>query len=299
MTSIKYINLVYTFMVASCFCQEVTADLLKVGNKWNYEGITTTYTPVGTNSTEFHLVKEVVSDTIINGKHQFIINTTKNDSQISLEYWYIENGIFYKNNKIIFDPSIKRDTTFSYNSGWGFTYFVNVRIDSNYIFNVPCSLQLWGYLQSGFMISSEGTSFSNLFGIIHESSRKDDYIINIEQESTLIGAKINSINYGTISNVSQNSINNKLITFNLYPNPFNSSIQIEIELAEPSPVYIEILDVLGRQVNLLYNDFLSNGNIKLIWHGTDYNGLHCMSGVYLCVMRTLKYQEVKRILLLN
>ncbi len=54
-----------------------------------------------------------------------------------------------------------------------------------------------------------------------------------------------------------------------YPNPFNSSAIIELELNNPGKVKIDLYDTLGRHVVALYNRYHSNGVSRLRINGDD------------------------------
>jgi hypothetical protein len=45
-----------------------------------------------------------------------------------------------------------------------------------------------------------------------------------------------------------------------YPNPCNSSFNIDIELTTKTKLQIQLFDLKGRKVKEIYNDFLSSGN---------------------------------------
>lgn len=65
-----------------------------------------------------------------------------------------------------------------------------------------------------------------------------------------------------------------------YPNPFNASTRIEVELAEPGPVTLAIYDALGRQVRLLSAGISGPGRLSLDWDGRDESGRTVSSGAY-------------------
>ena len=65
-----------------------------------------------------------------------------------------------------------------------------------------------------------------------------------------------------------------------YPNPFNASTRIEVELTEPGPVTLAIYDALGRQVRLLSAGISGPGMLRLDWDGRDESGRTVSSGAY-------------------
>jgi len=50
-----------------------------------------------------------------------------------------------------------------------------------------------------------------------------------------------------------------------YPNPFNSSVRIQVIAEIPLPVSVEVYDVLGRRIARLFEGQLSEGRHQIIW----------------------------------
>jgi type IX secretion system substrate protein len=72
----------------------------------------------------------------------------------------------------------------------------------------------------------------------------------------------------------------ELITLSAYPNPFNASTTITINLQNSERVTIKIFDMLGRRVStLLNNEPLMAGTHTVMWE-TDVKGSRPPSGVY-------------------
>ena len=65
-----------------------------------------------------------------------------------------------------------------------------------------------------------------------------------------------------------------------YPNPFNSSTNIQFELAAGGNIQLAIYDALGRQVKALADYQASPGKYSLNWDGTDGSGRTVASGRY-------------------
>jgi hypothetical protein len=60
-----------------------------------------------------------------------------------------------------------------------------------------------------------------------------------------------------------------------YPNPFNSSTVINLELPSPGPVRIEIYDILGKRVVTAFDGYMNSGRNEVIWNANEMT-----SGVY-------------------
>ncbi|MGB9561658.1 MAG: FlgD immunoglobulin-like domain containing protein, partial [bacterium] len=84
-----------------------------------------------------------------------------------------------------------------------------------------------------------------------------------------------------------------------YPNPFNASTMIKYGLPEPADVKIEITNVLGQTVRTLVNEHQAAGTKQVIWDGRDENGKEVPSGVYFYSLKTEKFKEKKRMILVK
>jgi hypothetical protein len=65
-----------------------------------------------------------------------------------------------------------------------------------------------------------------------------------------------------------------------YPNPFNPHTQLSFELLRPSPINIDIIDLLRRRVRAVYTGHLAAGAHVLNWDGRDEAGRPAPSGSY-------------------
>lgn len=70
-------------------------------------------------------------------------------------------------------------------------------------------------------------------------------------------------------------IPNKFIVNQNYPNPFNPTTRINYELPEDGNVQISLFDINGKEVGMLFNDFLNAG-----YQSLEFNGAAYSTGVY-------------------
>lgn len=79
-----------------------------------------------------------------------------------------------------------------------------------------------------------------------------------------------------------------------FPNPFNTNIQILLELFSEEKTYIEIINTRGEVVEVLFDGSLLPGRKKFVWKASDFQ-----SGVYLCRVRTAEEVQTQKLLFLK
>jgi hypothetical protein len=77
-----------------------------------------------------------------------------------------------------------------------------------------------------------------------------------------------------------------------YPNPFNPKTDMKFDLPEEGIAKLTVYDVLGREVSVLVNEYLSRGCYSVSFDGADIP-----SGVYFYRFQAGKYSEIKKMLL--
>lgn len=68
---------------------------------------------------------------------------------------------------------------------------------------------------------------------------------------------------------------------NLYPNPFQDLITLNINLPNQENLDVEIYDLNSRRIRQLYSG-IASGQIALQWDGNDSSGNKVANGVYIC-----------------
>ena len=102
----------------------------------------------------------------------------------------------------------------------------------------------------------------------------------------------------------QNS-NNKLQTFELYPNypnPFNPETTIKYALPTDQSVYqvkVKIYDALGRLISTLSNEPQNPGLHSVKWNGKNSSGQSMPSGIYFCEVKAGQFKATKKMLLVR
>jgi Zn-dependent metalloprotease len=85
-----------------------------------------------------------------------------------------------------------------------------------------------------------------------------------------------------------------IVLYDNYPNPFNPTTTIEFEVPDPGWVELAVLDVLGREVDILINGPLHSGH-----HRIDFNAQQLPSGIYFYRLQTTYEMTLKKMMVLR
>lgn len=111
----------------------------------------------------------------------------------------------------------------------------------------------------------------------------------------LIAAEINGIVYGEFLGVDDKIIiPDQFSLVQPYPNPFNPIINIDYSVPYLSQVSIRIIDILGREVDTLVDEFKSPESYSIRWDADSYS-----SGVYFAIMQSGDFIETRKMVLLK
>ena len=80
----------------------------------------------------------------------------------------------------------------------------------------------------------------------------------------------------------------------VYPNPFNPSTTIELNLEVPSWVILEIYNVKGQKVAELLDTQLAEGKHSIQWNAEDQS-----SGIYFLSVRIADHSQMEKVILLK
>jgi hypothetical protein len=84
-----------------------------------------------------------------------------------------------------------------------------------------------------------------------------------------------------------------------YPNPFNPQTTISFEVTYTAQISIEIYNALGRKIKQVFKNRVEAGVHSVSWDGTDESGQRTASGVYLIMLTSNTFREVKKICLMR
>jgi len=93
--------------------------------------------------------------------------------------------------------------------------------------------------------------------------------------------------------------NREAALFNAYPNPFNSSTNIEYFVPIEGKVLLDIYSIRGQLIKTLVNGVSPRGRYSVQWDGTDDRGIKVSSGVYLYRIRAGSFTKTKKVVLLR
>jgi serine protease AprX len=84
-----------------------------------------------------------------------------------------------------------------------------------------------------------------------------------------------------------------------YPNPFNSSTTIRVDISKVDDGTLTIFNVLGQEVKSVYSGTFLPGQTVFRWDGTNNRGIAMPSGMYLYSVKTRSHFETKKMMLLR
>ena len=84
-----------------------------------------------------------------------------------------------------------------------------------------------------------------------------------------------------------------------FPNPFNEQTHISFIIGNDGYFELKIYDITGKLVKTLSSGFMSKGNYRLIWIGTNEKGVKVSSGIYIVCLKGNNFFISKKMLYLK
>ncbi len=84
-----------------------------------------------------------------------------------------------------------------------------------------------------------------------------------------------------------------------YPNPFNSTTSINVELPYPEVVKISIYNITGQKIKTLANRKFPEGKTQVVWDSKSDSGVSMASGIYFYHIETKHLHQTGKMLLLR
>ncbi|MCL5027841.1 MAG: T9SS type A sorting domain-containing protein [Bacteroidetes bacterium] len=192
-------------------------------------------------------------------------NELKIDSIYSLNYYGYRLNIFL------------HDTSFNYYV-FGGQDSINISISSNdsakFIFSDPSICPICKRLM-------KIAAFKDTI-IFHSNSKNSNYTF----------LYVEALGYVHIDD--EQSIIEEYLLYQNYPNPFNPSTTISYQLPHAGFVTLKVLDVLGREVKTLVNEYKGIGNYFVSFDASDLP-----SGIYIYQLNANGFFSTKKMLLIK
>lgn len=104
----------------------------------------------------------------------------------------------------------------------------------------------------------------------------------------------NTTQIGTV-----NSHQPSAFTMNVFPNPFNPLVNIELEINKSQYYQISIHNMQGQKIKTIFNGKMPNGLIKHTWDGSNELNQPVSSGTYLLSISSDTYFDSRKIVYLK
>ena len=131
--------------------------------------------------------------------------------------------------------------------------------------------------------------YDNFYVIFYYFSYSIYYFYSAEQ------AQIRGYNFGNeiqaipkIFHVSSN-----------FPNPFNPTTQVLIDIPEPSQLVVNVYDITGHLIYDVKEPYLSIGRFRFEWSGRNRVGELVPTGIYFISVETGSHYHVQKIALVK
>jgi hypothetical protein len=89
------------------------------------------------------------------------------------------------------------------------------------------------------------------------------------------------------------------VAVDAFPNPFNASVTVVVDILEAAETGVAVYDVAGRAVRALWNGQLPAGPSPFVWDGRDDRAQPVASGVYFVRARSSGVESVEKLVLVK
>lgn len=193
----------------------------------------------------------------------------ENISQLNLEYFF--NEWIYGENY----PKYNVGWTTEALSGNQYKATINILQDVNtfpQFFSMPIQIKI---------ITQRGDTVFHIFN--NAQSQNFEFILN----SQPLDFKVDPDNWILKDVRGENVVPVNFVLNQNFPNPFNPKTTINFQLGKPSSVSIKVYDVLGKEIQTLFNDRLREGNYNI-----DFYSANLASGVYFYTIEARDFENV-------
>ncbi|HSR18992.1 MAG TPA: T9SS type A sorting domain-containing protein [Ignavibacteriaceae bacterium] len=273
--SLIHFSIIFAF-TGILYSQQVYYPLT-IGNRWEYEGLGA-------------VTAEVIKDTVIPNQVKYALiqydiytfEFLRQDSNKVYEY-----NILSEKEELLYD--------FSRSSGDTIAVIPREEDTTDIILISKDSIEIFGIsrLHFTFAIDYLRRAIDDEKWVDITDSIGPTAITRACCGVELVRAWIDGIYYGTVDVEKLE----KDLSFSLdqnYPNPFNPTTTITYSIPFAGTVSLKIYDILGRESELLVNDFMSAGE-----HTAIFNSANLSSVIYFYELKAGKYRSVRKMMLLK
>ena len=94
--------------------------------------------------------------------------------------------------------------------------------------------------------------------------------------------------------VNENLINESFTLGSPYPNPFNPSVNFDVNMLYTQDVNINIYDIYGNKLENIYNGILNHGFHNFTWNANNYS-----AGIYIIKIKTRTALATEKVYLIK
>ncbi len=283
------------FLVQNIVAQIDTSNIypLEVGNFWEYKG-----------GGRHYYEKVIGSETMSNGKKYKILQRVDlNDNHTINLFRRVENNkkVYYYNElngleSKIYDVSLPKKSTWVFIDNT-YSYIENITNEYYALIQDTARIYYMSLIKIDSTFIPPDTNWMHLY---------DDFAIgigpiligDITGYWTLRGAIINGVIYGSITVGVEEDIHileNNSIGIVSYPNPFNSSCKIQINVPMSQEIELTLFNILGEELLTIYEGGLESGIQTINLEMPKYFN----SGIYFGVLKTMEGNVTTKLIYLK
>jgi len=144
-----------------------------------------------------------------------------------------------------------------------------------------------------------GVEGKGIYDLLLTSPGRDDQLTTIEVKDNLVVNTEITMGVTDIGDVNDAKVINSHKLYAAYPNPFNPTTTIQVELAKTVNASLIVYNVTGQKVKTLHRGLLQGGLSKFVWNGKDQSGSVVASGMYFVQLNTQKGVQTKSLIFLK
>ncbi len=152
-----------------------------------------------------------------------------------------------------------------------FSIFNDGTMDENFIYTLSSVSGDWYSAQGSLIVEANSSYEVSVFGSIDDGDQYNDVTLTIHSENNLNEVKSYTFRAHANSDLSNNNKTPENFSVILaYPNPFNPSVNIDVNLDKfLAYATVEVFDLKGNLVDQLYSGSLDSGKNLFLWAPQD------------------------------